>query len=74
MQTEWSSLSSSIHLALFAEVAKSIKTATETQLSNMISSLGKMGVQWQQLPHNLQKEILAEIGVCLWYFFSYRTC
>ena len=63
MQTDWSSLSSSVHLALFTEMFKSINRATETQLSNMVASLGKMGVQWQQLPTNLKKEILNGIEV-----------
>ena len=29
----------------------------------MVASLGKMGVQWQQLPTNLKKEILNGIEV-----------
>jgi len=50
-------------MALFKEVIKSVKSTSETQLSTMIASLGKMGVQWDQFPVNLQKELLLEMEV-----------
>jgi hypothetical protein len=50
-------------MALFTEVHKAARLATETQLSTMVASLGKMGVQWMQLPVDLQSELLRELEV-----------
>lgn len=61
MQATWAVLSSSVRLALFAEVTKAVPLATETQLSNIVGSLGKMGLQWEALPDQLNCRVVAAL-------------
>ena len=61
MRATWGVLSSSVRLALFAEVCKAVPSATEKQLSNILGSLGKMGLQWEALPDQLKTRITAAL-------------
>jgi hypothetical protein len=61
MHATWGILSSSVRLALFAEVNKVVPLATETQLSNIVGSLGKMGLQWEVLPEQLKSKMISAI-------------
>ena len=62
MHARWGVLSSSVRLALFAEVNKAVPLATETQLCNIVGSLGKMGLQWEALPDQVKGRIISALS------------
>lgn len=61
MHADWGVLSSSVRLALFAEVSKAVPLGTETQLSNIVGSLGKMGLHWEALPDQVKSRIISAL-------------
>jgi hypothetical protein len=57
MEVDWSSLSTSLTLALSNDVLKTIGFADEKQLSSMVYSLGKLNTKWSFLSIDLKKKI-----------------
>lgn len=61
MQVDWSTLSSSLRLALTSDSLKILPEASDSQYSSLIFSLAKCNVKWDALTLTMRAAILSEL-------------